>query len=291
MAGTLWVVATPLGNLEDASPRVARVLGSSECVLAEDTRRTRQLCEALKVSAKVVRCDEHAERGRVTEVLDLLRQGKDVALVTDAGTPCISDPGYLVVSAAHAAGLTVSPIPGPCAVTAALSASGLPSDSFVFEGFLPRKQGARRRLLAALAEEPRTLVVYETPHRAPESFADCAEILGPERRAFMGRELTKLHEECVSTTLGALAQRAAAAPMLGEIVLVIAGAAPAADAATDAELIAEVEALVASGLPDKEALRRVAKAHGLNRRDLYRLVKIGGTDAEGPDEDAPQDRA
>ena len=283
MSGTLLVAATPLGNLEDASARLTRALRESALVLAEDTRRTRQLCEALSVSdVRIARCDEHAEERRIAEVLDLLRAGEDVVLVSDAGTPAIADPGFRLVAAAHAAGLPVSPVPGPCAITAALSASGLPSDAFLFEGFLPRKRGPRRRLIAALSDEPRTIVLYETPHRAPEAFADLAEILGADRRAFLGRELTKLHEECLSTTLGALAERADQSPMLGEIVIVIAGAPRVAEPITDEEIVAEIEALVAEGVSEKDALRRVAKAHGLHKRDVYRLVKIApAEDDEG----------
>jgi 16S rRNA (cytidine1402-2'-O)-methyltransferase len=282
--GILHVVATPLGNLEDATRRLVRVLRESALILAEDTRRTRQLCEALGIDSppRIARCDEHAEARRVDEVLELLRGGQDVALVSDAGTPGIADPGFRLVAAAHAAGLPVSPVPGPSAVTAALSASGLPSDAFVFEGFLPRKGGPRRRLLAALADEPRTIVLYETPHRAAESFADAAEILGTSRRAFLGRELTKLHEECVATTLGELAARAAREEMRGEIVLVIAGAERSPEAISDEELLAEVETLVASGSTEKDALRTVAKAHGLHKRDLYRLVKIEERDRDEP---------
>lgn len=282
MSGTLRVVATPLGNLSDASPRLAAALRECALVLAEDTRRTRQLCEALGVgSVRIARCDEHAEERRIAEVLDLLREGQDVALVSDAGTPAISDPGHRLVAAVHAAGLAVSPVPGPSAVTAALSASGLPAHAFVFEGFLPRKRGARRQLLAALADEPRTLVFYETPHRAAEAFADLAEILGEARVAFLGRELTKLHEECRLSTLGALAARLADEPPRGEIVVVVAGASePEPDDASDAELRAEVASLVAGGISEKDALRRVAKAHGLHKRDLYRLVKIEGHSEE-----------
>ena len=283
MSGTLLVAATPLGNLEDASARLARALRESALILAEDTRRTRQLCDALGVTGvRVARCDEHAEEGRIAEVLDLLRAGDDVVLVSDAGTPAISDPGFRLVAATHAAGLPVSPIPGPSAITAALSCSGLPSDAFVFEGFLPRRGGPRRRLIAALADEPRTIVLYETPHRAAEAFADLAEILGPERRAFLGRELTKLHEECLPATLGELAKRASKGPMLGEIVVVVAGTPRVADAVSDEEILAEVEALVAEGSSEKDALRRVAKAHSLHKRDVYRIVKISPTEDEAP---------
>lgn len=278
MSGTLFVVATPIGNLEDAPPRLARVLASCALVLAEDTRRTRRLLTALGVASdpgpRVVRCDEHAERRRIEQAIETLRSGHDVALVTDAGTPAISDPGYRIVSAAHDAGLPVSPIPGPSSVTAALSVSGLPTDAFVYQGFLPRRRGPRRKLLESLASEPRTLVVLETPHRAAEALADAADAMGPERACFLGREMTKLHEECVRTTLGALAERFAAEAPRGELVLVIAGASQERGEGDGADLALEYRALVERGAGEREALRLLAKAHGLRTRDVYRRVRI-----------------
>ena len=258
-------------------------------VLCEDTRRTRQLCAALEVSPRLVRCDDHEEERRIPEVLEALRSGKDVALVTDAGTPAISDPGYRIVRAAHDAGIPCSPVPGPSALVAALSVSGLPSASFAFEGFLPRKRGTRRRLLAALADEPRTLVFFESPWRVVESVADMCDAFGPEREAFLGRELTKLHEEAQFSTLGGLRERVDS-EIKGEVVLVVAGASPAAalhetsaDAASREDLEAEIDSLVRAGASEKDALRTVARAHRLSRRDLYRLVKIAATqeDAAG----------
>ncbi len=288
--GTLHVVATPIGNLQDASPRMAAVLSAADLVLAEDTRRTRQLLQALGATAsgRILRCDDHSERERLDLALATLRQGRDVALVTDAGTPAVSDPGYRIVAAAHAAGLPVSPVPGPSSVVAALCASGLPSDAFVFEGFLPRKPGARRRFLAALADEPRTIVVLESTHRIAAALADAAEVLGPDRPAFMGREITKLHEECRPGTLATLAARAASGPLLGEIVLVIGGAPRLPDEASPEDLIAEVESLIATGTAERDALRSVAKAHGLSKRDIYRLVKIHEV-ADEPEDGAGDD--
>src|SRR5436190_12614668 len=275
-SGTLHVVATPIGNLGDVTQRLRDVLASCKLVLCEDTRRTRQLCSALGISPRLARCDEHEEERRVAEVLALLEAGSDVALVSDAGTPAISDPGYLIVRAAQQAGHRCSPVPGASSVTAALSCSGLPAARFAFEGFPPRKRSARRRFLAALADEPRTLVLFESPWRAKETLDDLSEIFGADREAFLGRELTKLHEEAKLSTLGAI-RDALADDVKGEIVLVIA---PATEAAVDAgpatreALLAEIEALVAAGVTEKDALRQVAKAHGLSKRDVYRLVKV-----------------
>jgi 16S rRNA (cytidine1402-2'-O)-methyltransferase len=275
MPGVLHVVATPIGNLGDAAPRVAETLRECAIVLCEDTRRTRHLCVSLGVETKLVRCDEHVEERRVAEVLELLRQGRDVALVSDAGTPAINDPGYRLVAAVHAAGLTVSPVPGPSAVTAALSISGLPTDAFIYEGFPPRKRAARRRFLAALADEPRTIVLLESPHRLAETLGELAELFGSDRPAFLGRELTKLHEECVRATLGELRSRFGEARVRGEVVLVVSGAPATRGDAASVDLVAEVARLVAAGLDERDALRQVAKAHGLGKRDVYRIVKLG----------------
>lgn len=293
--GTLFVAATPIGNLGDVTQRLRDILGRCEMVLSEDTRRTRQLCAALAVSPRLVRCDEHEEERRIPEVLDALRAGRDVALVTDAGTPAISDPGHRIVRAAHGAGLPCRAVPGPSALVAALSVSGLPASSFAFEGFLPRKRGARRRLLAALADEPRTLVFFESPWRVVESLADMCESFGPEREAFLGRELTKLHEEAMLSTLGGLRERVGGA-VKGEVVLVVAGASATgavedagAESASREELIAEVDDLVEAGASEKDALRAVGRAHRLSRRDVYRLVKIAAAqeDADGVDDPEP----
>jgi len=280
MAGTLHVVATPIGNLGDAAPRLAETLRRCAVVLCEDTRRTRHLCASLGVEAKLVRCDEHVEKRRILETLELLRAGDDVALVSDAGTPAINDPGHRLVAAVHEAGLPVSPVPGPSAVTAALSVSGLPTDAFAYEGFPPRKRAARRTFLAALADEPRTVVLLESPHRLSETLAELAEIFGSDRPAFLGRELTKLHEECVRATLGELRARFGEARVRGEVVLVVGGAPATTDDATSGDLVAEVSRLVASGMPERDALRQVAKVHGLGKRHVYRIVKLGAREEE-----------
>jgi 16S rRNA (cytidine1402-2'-O)-methyltransferase len=280
--GTLFVVATPIGNLADASPRLVETLGRCGLVLCEDTRRTGLLVQRLGVPPRrLLTCHEHDERQRVPHVLDALRAGTDVALVSDAGTPTLSDPGHRLVAAAIEAGLPVSPVPGPSAVTAALSVCGLPTDSFAFEGFPPRKRAARARWLAALADEPRTLVIYESPHRLAETLVALAEAFGGARRAFLGRELTKLHEELAHGTLAELAARFAAAAVKGEVVLVVAGARGSPDGAGAGEVRARVAELVAEGLPEKDALRTAAREAGLTRRDVYRLVKL----APDPSED------
>ena len=284
--GTLHVAATPIGNLGDVTPRLSAILASCEFVLCEDTRRTRQLCSALGVSARLVRCDEHEEERRVAEVIEALQAGKDVALVSDAGTPAISDPGYRIVRAVHLAGLRCSPVPGPSSVTAALSVSGLRTTTFSFEGFPPRKRSARRRFLAALADEPRTIVLFESPWRARETLEDLCAIFGETRVAFLGRELTKLHEEARLSTLGNI-RDTLAAEVKGEFVLVIASApeepeivSTGAVPATRAALLEEIDALVSTGLSEKDALRQVARAHGLSKRDVYRLVKVHEADDE-----------
>ena len=272
--GTLHVVATPIGNLGDASPRLRETLARCALVLCEDTRRTGKLMELLAVTPpRLRRCDEHEEASRVAEAMEVLARGEDVALVSDAGTPGLSDPGYLIVRAAHRAGHAVSPVPGASSIVAALSVSGLPTHAFAYEGFLPRKRAARRRLLAALADEPRTLVVLETPHRLAESLDDMADILGADREALLAREMTKLHEETRLSTLGAL-RDALSGEVKGEVVLVIAGAAAGQASAEPSALRALVQALVEEGLPEKEALRRAAKETGLTRREVYRLVKL-----------------
>jgi 16S rRNA (cytidine1402-2'-O)-methyltransferase len=273
--GTLHVVATPIGNLGDLSPRAREVLAKCALVLCEDTRRTGKLMEAMGVEARLRTCNEQDEARRIPDVIERLRRGEDVALVTDAGTPGVSDPGYRLVRAVAAEGLHVSPVPGPSAVLAALSVSGLPTSAFAYEGFLPRRSAARRRLLVALADEPRTLVFLEAPHRLPGALADLCEVLGPLRPACLCRELTKLHEEVVRGTLLDLCQRyPEESEVLGEVTLVVGGAQRAAEAADASRVREAVDALVREGLDERAALKRVARELGLGRRDVYRLVKI-----------------
>jgi len=270
--GTLIVAATPIGRAGDASPRLASALAAAAVIAAEDTRRVRRLAAALGVTlaGRTVSYYDDVEQERVAGLLAALRSGDDVLLITDAGTPGVSDPGYRLVAAAAAAGLRVTVLPGPSAVTAALAVSGLPSDRFCFEGFPPRRDGPRARRFAGLAAEPRTMVFFEAGRRAGATLAGLAAAFGPGRRAVVCRELSKTHEEIRRGTLGELAEWAADG-LLGEVTLVVAGRdqAPAMDAAAAA---AEVAAREAAGTPRKEAIAAVAAESGLPRRDVYNAV-------------------
>jgi len=232
--GTLFVVATPIGNLADITDRARQTLARVAVVAAEDTRHTGQLLAQYGISAPLYALHEHNEADRADALIQRLSAGEDVALVSDAGTPLVSDPGYRLVSAAAAAGIRVEPLPGACAVIAALSVAGLPTDRFVFEGFLPPKAAARRGRLAALAAETRTLVFYESPHRLKDALADLLAAFGPNRRAVVARELTKLHETVYRASLAELGAQAEQDPNMirGECVLMVEGA-PAADDNTD----------------------------------------------------------
>jgi len=270
--GTLIVAATPIGRAGDASPRLASALAAAAVIAAEDTRRVRRLAAALGVTlaGRTVSYYDDVEQERVAGLLAALRSGDDVLLITDAGTPGVSDPGYRLVAAAAAAGLRVTVLPGPSAVTAALAVSGLPSDRFCFEGFPPRRDGPRARRFAGLAAEPRTMVFFEAGRRAGATLAGLAAAFGPGRRAVVCRELSKTHEEIRRGTLGELAEWAAGG-LLGEVTLVVAGRdqAPAMDAAAAA---AEVAVREAAGTPRKEAIAAVAAESGLPRRDVYNAV-------------------
>lgn len=274
-AGTLFVVATPIGNLQDLSPRAAACLRDAGLLLAEDTRHTRQLLEACGIArtGAVESLHEHNERQRVPALIERLRGGATVALVTDAGTPLMSDPGALLVAEAARAGVEVVAIPGPCAAVAALSIAGLPTDRFVFEGFLPARPNARRAALSQLAREPRTLVFYEAPHRLAATLQDVAAAFGTERPAAIGRELTKRFECTYRGTLGELAQRSErdADMTRGELVLVVAGAdAAASDATAVRELEAErVLRVLLEELTISQAARIAARVTGTSRSELY----------------------
>lgn len=259
------LAATPIGNLGDASPRLVEALNNAEVIASEDTRTTIHLMRALGIEnrPRLIPLHEHNETEKAAEIVELARSG-DVLVLSDAGMPAISDPGFPLVAAAAAAGVTVSAIPGPSAVLTALAVSGLPTDRFVFEGFLPRK--GRLPALRALAREPRTLVFFESPHRIGAALADIAAAFGAERRVAVCRELTKLHEEVVRGSAAELASRFVDGAR-GEIVLVVAGAEVAAsDLPTG---IARVLELVAAGARLKDASAEVADATGLSRRDLY----------------------
>jgi 16S rRNA (cytidine1402-2'-O)-methyltransferase len=273
--GRLVLVGAPLGNPGDASERMRTALSSADVVAAEDTRRLRRLARDLgvEVAGRVVSYFEGNEERRTPELVAALRDGATVAVVTDGGMPSVSDPGYRLVRAAVEAGVPVTAAPGPSAVTTALALSGLPSDRFCFEGFLPRKAGERRARLAELATERRTLVLFEAPHRVAATLADLAAAFGAQRPAAVCRELTKTYEEVVRRPLGGLADWAAAEPPRGEITLVVAGA-PAAPAVRpdDAGLRAAVAGHEAAGTARRDAIALVASEHGLPKREVYQAV-------------------
>lgn len=269
MAGTLWLVGTPIGNLGDLTHRARDTLAGADVIACEDTRRTRALLSHLGIEGKrLVSFFEGNEERRIPELLSLLRDGRQVAVVTDAGMPAVSDPGYRLVAACAEEGLPVDVAPGPSAAMAALVLSGLPTDRFAFEGFLPRRPGPRKARLRELAGDPRTVVLFESPRRVASLLAEAAHVLGADRPAAVARELTKVHQEVVRGTLAELAERFRAGEVRGEVVVVIGGA-PPARAPDLPDLARQVEALVADGLPRREAARRVAEAAGASRREVY----------------------
>jgi 16S rRNA (cytidine1402-2'-O)-methyltransferase len=269
VAGTLYVVATPIGNLADLSARARQVLAEVAAICAEDTRHTRALLTAHGIERPLLALHEHNEAEQAWKLVERLRAGDSLALVSDAGTPLVSDPGYRLVREARAAGLKVSPVPGACAAIAALSVAGIPSDRFCFEGFLPAKAAARRERLAALAREPRTLVFYESAHRIEEALADLVAVFGGEREAVLARELTKLFETVLGDTLAALAQRVAddADQRKGEFVLVVRGCPDDGSAA-----LLEGQRLYArlkEQLSPSQAAKLAAELSGAPRKALY----------------------
>jgi 16S rRNA (cytidine1402-2'-O)-methyltransferase len=274
MSGRLVLVATPIGNLTDLSPRAVSVLADADVIAAEDTRRTRVLLNHAGISGTLISYHDHNEVTRTGPLLDRVEAGETVAVVTDAGTPGLADPGFLLVREAVERGLRVEAVPGPTAVMAALVLSGLPLDRFAFEGFLPRKASIRARRLAELAKDPRTLVFYVTPHRATADLEAMAAALG-DRPAALCRELTKVHEEVWRGRLPDLAARATAEGVRGEITLVIGGCPPAPPLVTEAELLERVRALLATGLDRRTAIARVAKAAGVPKRHVYAAVTRG----------------
>ena len=270
-SGRLLLGATPLGQPSDASPRLIDALARADVVAAEDTRRVRILAKALDVgiTGRVVSLYDRVEAGRVPALVDVIKAGATVLVVSDAGMPLISDPGYRLVVACVDAGVPLTCLPGPSAVTTALAVSGLPSERFCFEGFAPRKKTARRTWLSALADERRTCVFFESPRRLAACLRDAADELGGARRAVVCRELTKVHEEVVRGSLDELATWAADG-VLGEITVVLAGATPPADLPS---LVAEVEELVAAGVRVKDACSEVAAAHpDVRTSQLYDAV-------------------
>ena len=270
--GKLFVVATPIGNLDDLTPRAREVLATADVIAAEDTRHTRGLLSRIGVEARLIAYHEHNERERVVELLERLAGGAAVALVSDAGTPLISDPGWRLVHAAREQGIDVIPVPGPSAAIAALCAAGLPTDRFVFEGFLPRGDGARAARLRELRSERRTLVLYEAVHRLTETLAALVEHFGADREAVLARELTKIHEQVRSGTLGELAASLGAdVPLLGEFVVVVAG--NPLDASPDTARAQEIYATLAAELDPSKALQLTATLTGISRNDLYKLLR------------------
>jgi 16S rRNA (cytidine1402-2'-O)-methyltransferase len=279
--GVLYVVATPIGNRADISARAREVLAGVSVVAAEDTRHSALLLRELGLERPLVSLHEHNERARAAELVGRLRAGESVALVSDAGTPLISDPGFLLLRAALEAGIDVSPVPGPSAAVAALSAAGLPCDRFSFEGFLPARAIARRRRLEELAAEPRTLVFYEAPHRIAACLADLAGACGASRRACVARELTKQFETFYRGTLGELAERARTDANMarGESVIVVEGAAPAA--ADDARVDDTLRVLLGF-LPPSAAAAAAAKLTGTRRNEAYeRALALAGKPQSG----------
>lgn len=270
--GLLVLAGTPIGDVDDASPRLRRELASADIVAAEDTRRLRRLATALgvEIGGRVTSYFEGNEVARTPELMDALLGGSRVVLVTDAGMPSVSDPGYRLVSAAVTAGVRVTAVPGPSAVLAALAVSGLPVDRFCFEGFLPRKAGERSRRLAGLAGEERTMVFFESRHRLQSALAALAEAFGNDRRAAVCRELTKTYEQVRRGSLGELVDWASAGDVLGEITIVVAGAEPAPANVEDA--VARVAEREAAGVPRKQAIADVARESGLSRREVYNAV-------------------
>jgi 16S rRNA (cytidine1402-2'-O)-methyltransferase len=274
-AGTLYIVATPLGNLGDLSPRGAETLRTVDTVAAEDTRRTLGLLSAIDAHPKLVSYHAHSAAKRAEALLQVLAEGRDVALVTDAGTPAISDPGTEMVAAAQARGIRVVPIPGPSAVAAALSASGLVGDRYLFIGFVPRKGTARRRLLERAAGEPWTVVFFEAPGRLGELLEDLAALCGKERRAVVARELTKIHEDIRSGTLAALRTYYQMSEPLGEVTVLLAGQPPdeAAGITVDPdEVAAAIAERLNAGDSRKDVVRMVGARFGLSRNEAYRRV-------------------
>jgi 16S rRNA (cytidine1402-2'-O)-methyltransferase len=273
--GTLAVVATPLGDARDLSPRAAEALREADLVVAEDTRSARRLLGEIGAGRKtVISCFDANEAARAAEVAERLAEGARVVLISEAGTPLVSDPGYRIVAAAIAAGARIVPVPGPSAVLAALVGAGLPTDRFLFLGFPPRKQGGRRKLFESVRALPYTLVLYESPMRAAATLADLATVLGAGRRACLARELTKPHEELVRDTLAALATRYETDRPLGEVTLVVEGASE--DAATeeldDDEIRARAAELSAAGSSTGDAARALAQLTGRSRREIYNLI-------------------
>ena len=272
MAGTLYVVATPLGNLGDLSPRAADTLKNVAAVAAEDTRHTKTLVAHVGSHAELISFHAHSSERALERILDLLGTGKDIALVTDAGTPTVSDPGAALVAAARARDIPVVTIPGPTAVAAALAVSGLPADRYAFFGFLPRKGTDRRRLLDLIARSEWTAVVFEAPNRVADLLSDLAEVCGDDRQVAVSRELTKVFEETRAGTLAELAGYYAEAPPRGEVTVVVSGTGKAAPEEVSIDPEARARTLLAQGMTRKDVAEQIAEETGISRNTAYRLV-------------------
>ena len=279
MSGTLYVVATPIGNLEDLTPRARQVLAEVSLIAAEDTRHTGRLLMHIGCKTRLLALHDHNEEKVVGSIIKMLLDGDSVALVSDAGTPLVSDPGFRLVREAHKNNIVVSPIPGASAVTAALSSAGIATDRFCFEGYLPSKQAARRSTLESLANEQRTLVFYESVHRIAECIGDMVDILGVDRQAFIGRELTKMHEQCVQETLGELRRMIDDKSIVskGEFVVVVAGSAEPEESPLEIDRLLRA---LSGHLSAKDAARVAAEASGEKRNALYeRLLQLKSSDS------------
>ena len=285
--GTLFVVATPIGNLDDLSPRARQILEQADLIAAEDTRHTGRLLSHFDIKTWQMSLHDYNEESLVSRLIDHLKEGRSIALVSDAGTPLISDPGYRLLRAAHESGIRVSPVPGASAVIAALSVAGLPTDRFCFEGFLPAKRAGRRSRLQALARESRTIVCFESVHRIGESLRDLIEVFGPDRPAFIGRELTKLHEQCVSATLADLERmhNEGSIATKGEFVLAIGGNQDADSQKVSIDLERLLREL-SRVMPGRQAVDLVSSLSGKARNDVYRLM-LAQRDGEGDDTRSP----
>ena len=275
MAGTLYLVSTPIGNLEDITHRAVRLLGEVELIACEDTRHTRKLLKHYGINTRTISYHEHNERERAAELLSLIESGADVAIVSDAGTPGISDPRFRIARHAIESGVRVVPVPGPSALVAALVASGLPTDEFFFGGFLPSRSGARRARLTELRSFPATLIFYEGPHRIAATLKDAHEILG-EREAVVARELTKMHEEIARGRLSELAERFLSPENArGEMVLIIDRTVIKSESANDVSVVS-IASLVATfeaeGLDHRAALKKAARQLGFSRDEAYRRL-------------------
>ena len=275
MIGTLYLVATPIGNLQDVSQRALDTLRSVNLIACEDTRHTLKLLNHYRISNSLISYHEHNEQERAEELTDRLIRGDSIAIVSDAGTPGICDPGFRIVQRAIEIGAAVVPIPGAAAFVNAAAASGLGTDSIFFGGFLPSKKGDRRKRLEEIASTPATLVLYESPHRLAKSLADCHDVLG-DRRAVVARELTKLHEEFARGSLSELAARFATQPVKGEIVLVIERGEKNGQQTSGSvkDLASLVEEFVAQGVDYKTALKKAAKTLGMSKSDAYRMLQV-----------------